>query len=537
MPREDGPAQAPALATGGPVKTRIVLALAATAAAAAADAQNLPVFDLERLMLDPAARGSLVVGNGEIGPEGTVRLSLTVHYEREPLVLLRSGDERGYGVEQSVRRQGDIVRERLTLHAGVAAAVLDRLELHLVVPWIPWQGRDDLTAAGVATPKDYGVGTPSAGVKWGFLRQDRGTPVSAAIAADVLLNWGTQEAVAGNETVAFTPRLELGRRFGSILLAAQGGGLVRTKRVTIPQVGGVGKDLHSEILGGLAIATAEGPLRLEASGRGAWNFDGVGQSYEVLAGGRYLLGVGEIFLLGGPGFNVAPGTPLFRVLFGLALNFEPEKPAPAPPPPPPPPPDPCAPGQRHAPEQCPNLDDDGDGIPNGQDECPLEKGIPELKGCPPKDSDGDGIPDHLDKCPNEPGTAEYQGCPPPAKAELKTQGGVTKIEIKERVYFDTGKATIQERSHALLDDVAQVLRSHPEVAKVVVEGHTDNTGARAFNQKLSQDRALAVRAYLVGKGIEPERLEAKGYGQTRPVADNKTAAGREQNRRVEFVVP
>jgi len=141
------------------------------------------------------------------------------------------------------------------------------------------------------------------------------------------------------------------------------------------------------------------------------------------------------------------------------------------------------------------------------------------------------VPDHLDKCPEVPGTAEFQGCPPP-KAQLK-QG---KIDIKEAVYFDTGKATIQDRSNALLDEVAQILKDNPQVTKVVVEGHTDSVGKAAANRKLSAARAEAVKAYLVGKGVDAGRLDTKGFGPDRPVASNKTKDGREKNRRVEFTV-
>lgn len=197
--------------------------------------------------------------------------------------------------------------------------------------------------------------------------------------------------------------------------------------------------------------------------------------------------------------------------------------------------DPCAPGNRHTPQQCPDLDDDGDGIPNKLDKCPLAKGPPENEGCPETDFDMDGVPDRLDKCPAEPGPAENQGCPiPPKPALAEIQG--KKIAIKEAIYFDTGKATLQPRSLQVLDDVAAVLKTHPEIQKVVVEGHTDASGKKQANQKLSAARAAAVREYLVRKGVEPARLEAKGYGQTRPIADNKTAAGREKNRRVDFVI-
>jgi outer membrane protein OmpA-like peptidoglycan-associated protein len=160
------------------------------------------------------------------------------------------------------------------------------------------------------------------------------------------------------------------------------------------------------------------------------------------------------------------------------------------------------------------------------------KGPPENEGCPDTDRDGDGIPDRLDACPDQPGIPEFKGCAPPARAELK-QG---KIEIEDKVYFDTGKATIQERSHGLLDDVARVMQAHPEVKRVVIEGHTDNTGAPSFNKTLSAARAAAVREYLVGRGVDAARLEAKGFGAERPAESNKTAKGREANRRVEFIV-
>jgi len=153
-------------------------------------------------------------------------------------------------------------------------------------------------------------------------------------------------------------------------------------------------------------------------------------------------------------------------------------------------PDPCAPGQAHTPEQCPALDDDNDGIPNGQDKCPLVAGIKENNGCPPVDTDGDGVPDHLDKCPSQAGTAEFQGCPAPKSAKLEAG----KITVLENVFFDTGKAGIQARSNAVLDDVATVLKAHPEVTRVVIGGHTDNQGNAKKNRKLSLDRAEAVKA-------------------------------------------
>jgi outer membrane protein OmpA-like peptidoglycan-associated protein len=126
--------------------------------------------------------------------------------------------------------------------------------------------------------------------------------------------------------------------------------------------------------------------------------------------------------------------------------------------------------------------------------------------------------------------------PPPPAAPAKVTMTGKKLELMEKVYFDTSKTTIKEVSFPLLDEVAQLLTAHPEVKKVLVEGHTDDTGSAAFNTTLSQGRAEAVRDYLVKKGVAAERLSAKGFGPTQPIGDNKTAAGRDANRRVEFTI-
>lgn len=207
------------------------------------------------------------------------------------------------------------------------------------------------------------------------------------------------------------------------------------------------------------------------------------------------------------------------------------EPVAAAPAPTPAPADPCAEGQKHTPEQCPDLDDDGDGVLNKDDACPTEEGIPETKGCPAKDADGDGVPDHLDRCPNEAGPSDNEGCP-----RVVVQKETKKVELREKVQFATGKALIEPASDPLLDDVAKVLNDHSEIKKVLVEGHTDSTGGQALNQRLSQARAEAVVKALVDRGVEASRLAAKGFGPSRPIASNDTAEGREANRRVEISI-
>jgi outer membrane protein OmpA-like peptidoglycan-associated protein len=183
---------------------------------------------------------------------------------------------------------------------------------------------------------------------------------------------------------------------------------------------------------------------------------------------------------------------------------------------------------------CPVKDSDGDGIPDHEDACPFEPGIPELKGCPDKDTDGDGIPDRFDSCPFEPGPPENNGCPVKKKSLVVITRD--KLVIGDKVYFNTGQATLQRRSNILLDEIARIVKDHPDVPKVVIEGHTDSTGRYESNIRLSERRAEAVRTYLTKKGVPADRLEARGFGPDRPVATNDTAAGREANRRVEFII-
>jgi len=180
---------------------------------------------------------------------------------------------------------------------------------------------------------------------------------------------------------------------------------------------------------------------------------------------------------------------------------------------------------------CPVMDRDGDGVPDDQDKCPDVPGPKENQGCPDVDSDGDGIPDRLDKCPFQFGPLP-DGCPKKyTLVEVKKE----KIEIKQQVHFATNKYRVLPDSFPLLNQVAQVLADFPKM-RVSIEGHTDNVGGEAANMRLSQRRAEAVRDYLVSRGISPSRLQAVGYGPTRPIASNKTAKGKGKNRRTEFRV-
>ena len=257
---------------------------------------------------------------------------------------------------------------------------------------------------------------------------------------------------------------------------------------------------------------------------------------------------------------------------GLAQNIGKEKVKVVPPPPPPvvePPKDRDGDGVLDVDDKCPDVaglaslqgcpDRDGDGITDAEDKCPDVPGLARYQGCPIPDTDIDGINDEVDKCPTVPGIARYQGCPIP-----DTDGdGVNDEEDKcinekgpasnfgcpvineeiikkvnkaaQNIFFATASSKLLAKSNASLNQVVTILNENPTY-KVQIDGHTDDQGKDEYNQTLSDSRAASVKAYLVSKGIAESRLASTGYGETKPVADNKTAAGRAKNRRVEMTL-
>jgi OOP family OmpA-OmpF porin len=177
---------------------------------------------------------------------------------------------------------------------------------------------------------------------------------------------------------------------------------------------------------------------------------------------------------------------------------------------------------------CPPPDTDGDGLNDEKDLCPDKPGPADFNGCPIPDSDGDGVNDKEDKCPTVAGIVENQGCPP-IKKEI-----VEKVNYAaKKIFFAVGSEKILPASYSALNNVAAILRTDSTL-KLLVEGHTDDVGKPASNLALSQKRADAVKIYLVQKGLDANRLEARGYGQEKPVADNSKPEGRAANRRVEL---
>ena len=187
---------------------------------------------------------------------------------------------------------------------------------------------------------------------------------------------------------------------------------------------------------------------------------------------------------------------------------------------------------------CPDLDNDQDGVPDTSDKCALQAEdrdtFEDEDGCPDLDNDNDRIADTADQCPMQAedydGDTDTDGCPDLYKTIVVLND---RIELKQTIFFATAKDRILPKSFPLLNEVALALRDNPGF-NVSIEGHTDSQGQGGVNQKLSQRRAESVRRYLIEQGISADRLQAVGYGEDRPIEDNRTAAGRTANRRVEF---
>ncbi|APG60739.1 OmpA family protein [Christiangramia salexigens] len=175
---------------------------------------------------------------------------------------------------------------------------------------------------------------------------------------------------------------------------------------------------------------------------------------------------------------------------------------------------------------CPDAD--GDGVRDDEDDCPEEAGPAENDGCPWPDTDGDGILDKDDDCPEVAGVAASNGCPEPTAEVIKELNQYSKT-----VLFDLNKATIRKGSEEALNSIVEIMKEYPQTI-FHIEGHTDSTGSDKYNLKLSKERAASVEKWLEEHGVPSNRLTSEGYGESQPIATNNTAAGRQDNRRVEI---
>ncbi len=181
------------------------------------------------------------------------------------------------------------------------------------------------------------------------------------------------------------------------------------------------------------------------------------------------------------------------------------------------------------------VDSDGDGVTDDKDMCPgTPRGAPvDAKGCP-LDSDGDGVPDYMDKCPGTKAgvKVDKDGC----EIMMKPMPKMEKVVIDNIVLFDFDSAKLKFGSADVLNSSYAKFKGNDAVKSVIITGYTDSVGSEAYNQKLSERRANAVRDYLISEGADASKLQARGAGESQPAFSNDTKAGRAMNRRVEFDV-
>ena len=530
----------------------------------------------------PSAPGDALLGVNSPSTVGHIlpRLRFSFDYNHKPLSI-QEGDVRT-----------TIINFQIFAHLGASVALFDRFLVSVDAPFAIVQSGQATSSVNVAfpEPKEAEVGDVKLGLRARLFGQDR-EPFQIAVAGYLFMPTGEPGSYVSEGEKRGAPELIVGGRVDRYSYSTSVGGTFRSSTNARPNT--------LEVRAGAAAHFADDffqigpefylstPFTREVLAEDATKRIAVASavSAEALLGAKLRPGKFLVLSAGiGPGLTQGYGTPKFVGTF--SFGFEPgpmqnkpvdiatdidtdgdrindQK-------------DACrtiagAPNADPKKHGCP-PDTDNDGIIDSKDACPTVAGLPnedpKRNGCPP-DRDNDGIFDEKDACPDVPGSAnkdpQKHGCPPdrdedgiidekdacpdePGKPseDPKTNGcptvTVTKKEIviTKQVRFRFGEARLESAvdpvSDELLTDVRDAILNHPEIEKIEVQGHADNIGTETFNQELSQARAEAVRLWLIKRGIPEDKIEAKGYGATTPIAENDSKKGRQQNRRVQFVI-
>lgn len=530
---------------------------------------------------DPSDRGSdwFAVESLDFSQALQPTLGLVFDYARKPLVFHQDDEEVGVPIS-----------DQLFVHLGGRLVLVERVSVGLSLPVALYHAGETGSVEGLSFETESGTAAGDLRLASSVRMLGKyGEPVTMAAGLQLHFPTGRQEIYASDGKMRAEPRVQIAGDIGAFTYAGRLGLMLRARDEDY-----LGHPFGSTMAFGMAAGARLMDRKLvlgpELYGSTVVTDGGDGffkrrvTPVELLLGGHFMpneqwrVGLGV-----GPGLTKGWGSPDVRVV-GV-VEFVPEvRPAETAPPA-----DsdgdgilddqdacrdtPGVPSGDPAKHGCPAAKDrDGDTILDAEDACPDQAGPPNLDrakhGCPlPSDRDADTIVDGEDACPDTAGVPNEDrskhGCPEdkdrdkdgienasdacpdeagPANADPKKNGcpkamivGST-IKINERVEFDTAQATIRTESDALLNAVANIFKEHPEIKKVNVQGHTDNRGTRAYNLRLSKQRAAAVVDWLVRHGIDAGRLTSEGIGPDKPADTNETAEGRQNNRRVEFII-
>jgi outer membrane protein OmpA-like peptidoglycan-associated protein len=491
-------------------RSSLILVMAGILGTGSAQAQIADGFALDRY--DPSERGSDWFDGDSLDMRGDLRggLGIVGDYGYRPLVLYRHGKD-------SV----PIIKHQLFTHVGGTLILWNRLRLGMNFPLLLINTGDNARVGGT-------LYSASGGVKAGDLRfgadirlvGEYREPFSLAIGVKAHLPTGNVKAYASDGKVRLEPRILAAGDIGPFVYAAR---ISFNYRALHGQVTGdpFGNEIGFGASAGVRIfddLLVIGPELFGATvvQKSSGVFGKMTAPLELVFSGKFRIAQTFIGGLGvGPGLTRGYGAPALRLLASFEWFPDVEKPEPV---------------------QAPK-DRDNDGIVDSQDACPDEPGLksddPKKNGCPaPKDTDGDGVADTEDACPDQAGEKnddpKKNGCPSVVMTDEQ-------IEVNERIEFDTNKATLRPESNKILTRVLNVILAHPEITKLSIGGHTDNVGTPRYNKKLSARRAAAVVRWLVKHGVAKSRLRAESFGQNKPVGDNNTESGRQNNRRVDFL--
>jgi OmpA-OmpF porin, OOP family len=477
--------------------TAAAVALLALVAPRAARAQATEI-DAERFK--PA-----ITHDGFIEAEGSAvrdtadrwELGLFLNYSRNSLIVV-DGD-------------GDLTRQFVSGRLGFdlygSVTIAGPFAIGLGLPFF-------LVQTGDGDPSFAGLGDVRLAPKLRIL-DDRDT-IGLAIVAELRAPTHAGDFSGGARNVVFWPKIVLDHRFAGGLRFGVNAGASFREQTTFLNVEAGHEFTYSGAIG-YRFGGIDGLVEIGAEANGGVGLTATDAEELPLEGLGYVKinpsDEWEIAL--GPGVGLVPGygIPTARAFAGI----------------------------RYTPT---SHDRDHDGVTDEDDKCPDvpedRDGDRDRDGCPEEeaDDDKDGVPNSQDDCPNQKetinGVQDEDGCPDPGDPRVIYEDG--KVRVLDNVRFRSGSSEIDPESYSLLDQVALTIKANPDIKHVRVEGHTDDTGPRDVNVRLSKERAESVRTYLIRKGVAANRLTAEGYGPDKPLVDGNDDAARAKNRRVEFVL-
>jgi outer membrane protein OmpA-like peptidoglycan-associated protein len=466
----------------------IVLAAATSAAAQEND------IDIERFKPAVTHDGFVVTeGSGVREPADPWAFGLFLNYARNPLIVATGDGE--------VRRE--IVGGRLGADLMASVTLAEPFAIGLSVPFF-------LAQSGEGSPSFAGLGDVRIVPKLRLL-DDRDS-IGLGLVAELRVPTHTGDFSGGARNVVFWPRIVLDHRFAPGLRFGVNAGVAIREGTQYENVEAASELTYAAALG-YRFGGIDGKVEIGAEANGGVGLTSADLEETPLEALGYVKinPSDEWEIVAGPGIGALAGygVPIFRVFAGV----------------------------KYTPT---SHDGDHDGVDDERDLCP---DVPEDRdadydsdGCPEEDADDDqdGVPNADDACPTEKetinGVEDDDGCPDEGEPRVTYEDG--ELVMRDTIRFQTGSAELEPESKRTLDQVALVLKAHPEVERVRIEGHTDETGTREFNIELSEQRAETVRKYLVRRGVSPGRLETEGYGPDRPIAEGDDEASRARNRRV-----